>query len=131
MVKIEKLSPLKYHQCRKHVLNRGDTFFVELDGYSIKNLSDFLDTISSKLMFPIPSKLIDGYNDWMCDLSWISEKNIVVMLKHYHAFLRDEPEAKDILTENLYSSIIPWWTDGYLKYCVGGIEKNIYLYYVA
>lgn len=38
------------------------------------SLSNYLDSMSELLKFPIKAKGLDGYNDWMRDLSWIPIK---------------------------------------------------------
>ena len=71
-----------------------ETYIVDIDGGKILNLSQFLDIMTEKFKFPIPSKSLDSYLDWIRDLSWIDAQEFVLIIRNFKLFLKNEPERK-------------------------------------
>ena len=97
-------------------------FMVEINGNKCYKLADYLKIMSDSFDFPIEAKSMDGYNDWMRDLSWIEEKKIVIIISNYTDFLKDDPSSKENIPYNFEHTIFPWWDGGYVGCVVGGDE---------
>ena len=104
-------------------LPESDPFIVELCGRTIDSLGDYLDVISEKFRFPIPAKGLDGYNDWMCDLSWIEERTIVIVINDYELFLQDDIISKQKILDIFCDTVIPWWEHDVLE-CVVDVPRR-------
>ena len=106
-----------------------ETYIVDIDGGKILNLSQFLDIMTEKFKFPIPSKSLDSYLDWIRDLSWIDAQEFVLIIRNFKLFLKNEPERKKTVLETFREYILPWWETEVEQCVVGGKAKpfNIYL----
>ena len=104
---------------------------VEINGNQCYKLADYLKIMSDSFDFPIEAKSMDGYNDWMRDLSWIEEKKIVIIISNYTDFLKDDPSSKENIPYNFEHTIFSWWDGGYVGCVVGGdeLKKGIILYF--
>lgn len=115
----------------KENLNKSeDTFMMEIEGSQIRNLTDYLSCISRLMKFPSPSRGIDSYNDWMCDLEWIKQNNIVLIVNDYEQFLRMDLLAKKDIIDGFTTLILPWWQEDVISCCVGGEPRKFMVYLV-
>lgn len=107
---------------------KKDVFMVKIDGKQCASLTDYLQKISEYLQFPIKAKGLDGYNDWMRDLSWIKEKQIVILIINYHDFLREDVVSKEAIIEDFNQLILPWWESEATHFVIDGESKEIIVY---
>ena len=56
----------------------------------------------------------DGFMDWVCDLSWITEKNIIIKV--------NGKVSKTV--EELMSEIVEFWANDAEKVIKGGKNRN-------
>ena len=103
---------------------------VVLDGNEIEEIYQFVELLSSKLKFPSGSPYnIDGFLDWIRDLSWIAAAEYIVIINNYnHSFKGDEIKKQYVL-ELFKEYILPWWEDEVEQCVVGGRATpfNVYL----
>ena len=106
-----------------------ETYIVDIDGGKILNLSQFLDIMTEKFKFPIPSKSLDSYLDWIRDLSWIDAQEFVLIIRNFSLFLKDDLTTKNEIIDDFKEIILPWWETEVEQCVVGGKAKpfNIYL----
>ena len=106
-------------------------FIVEINGKQCSKLADYLKIMADSFNFPIEAKGIDGYNDWMRDLTWIEEKKIVVIISDYTDFLKDDLSSKEIILQEFVQLILPWWDGGYTGCVVNGdeLKKDMMIYF--
>ena len=106
-----------------------ETYIVDIDGGKILNLSQFLDIMTEKFKFPIPSKSLDSYLDWIRDLSWIDSQEFVLIIRNFSLFLKDDLTTKNEIIDDFKEIILPWWETEVEQCVVGGKAKpfNIYL----
>ena len=112
-----------------------------IDGSNIKTEVDFLKIMSSTFDFPkFGNKIcnLDGFLDWMRDLSWfddISCKNqdetvdMVLIIKNYSKlFNGNMEEINFFVIENFIDYILPYWEKDVLNYPGVGTRKfDVYL----
>ena len=68
---IKYISTQEVPQLKRKYQKDQSVFMVEINGNQCYKLADYLKIMSDSFDFPIEAKSMDGYNDWMRDLSWI------------------------------------------------------------
>lgn len=124
-VKKEDLEKIK-----SYISSNDNIFGVEIDGKSCMYLADYLTNISTKFKFPIIAKGLDGYNDWMTDLTWIDSNDIVIIINDYEEFLCLDLLSKRKVIENFEQSILPWWESEVCDCMVEGKIRKFTVYLV-
>lgn len=115
-------------QLRAEFHQKKGTYMVDIDGKQCVHLNDYLKKISECLQFPIKAKGLDGYNDWMRDLSWIKEKQIVILISNYQDFLREDIASKEAIIEDFNQLILPWWRSESTHFVINGESKEMIVY---
>ena len=110
--------------------NAPNTFYVEIDGRKCKVSLDYLTEMSVKFQFPIPSKGYDGYLDWIRDLTWIEEENIVIVINYFKDFLCDDQRDKQFVLESFREIVFPWWESEVCEHMVEGKPRSFMVYVV-
>ena len=77
---VKYISMQEVPQLKNKYQQDQDIFMVEINGSQCSKLADYLKIMTASFDFPIEAKSMDGYNDWMRDLTWIEEKKIVVIM---------------------------------------------------
>ena len=108
----------------------SNTFYVEIEGKNCKVISDYLTEASIKLQFPMISKGLDGYEDWIRDLSWIKEENIVLEINHYNEFMSNDLVKKRMVIESFEDIVFPWWESEVCEHMVEGKPRSFTVYLV-
>lgn len=118
-------------QLKKKFQQDQGIFMVEINGKQCSKLADYLKIMSDSFSFPIEAKGVDGYNDWMRDLTWIKEKKIVVIISNYTDFLKDDLSSKEVILQEFNQLILPWWDGEYAGCLVNGdeLKKDMMIYY--
>ncbi|MBD5093446.1 MAG: barstar family protein [Subdoligranulum sp.] len=107
-----------------------NTFYVIINGKHIRTLPEYLKVMSEEFSFPIPSKSVDGYLDWIRDLTWIEQENIVLFIENFSHFLEDDPSQKAKMIKLFRDSILPWWDGDVERYVVEGEKRSFQVYLV-
>lgn len=107
-----------------------DTFIVEIPGEKCVHLEEYLDLMSNLVQFPVKAKGLDGYNDWMRDLSWINKEKIIIIINNFSLFLQEDVLSKKAVIEDFQEVILPWWESEVVKCVVGGRRKRMLVYLV-
>jgi hypothetical protein len=89
------------HGIRKYYSTNETLYIVQIDGKRIRNLNEYLKEISTQFQFPIPTKGLDGYLDWMRDLSWLKKDGYVLIIDNYSDFLSEDFKNKDCILKIL------------------------------
>jgi len=102
---------------------------LNINGNEIKNLQNYLQFMNKALDFPILSKSIDSYNDWITDLSWLNYSEYAIFIFSYNSFMSDDLKNKAIIVNHFKEDVLPWWEGDVKKYVVGGKSKlfNVYI----
>lgn len=107
---------------------KKEMFMVEIDGKQCIRLIDYLNEISERLQFPIKAKGLDGYNDWMRDLSWIKARQIVILIRNYRDFLREDIPSKEAIIADFNQLILPWWESEAKEFIADDEIKEMIIY---
>ncbi|MDP5276183.1 hypothetical protein [Chengkuizengella axinellae] len=106
-------------------------FIAEINSNcDIKSLQDYLTTMTKVFSFPIPSKGLDGYNDWMTDLDWLEKDGYVLIIYNYKGFLSQDLISKKNVIDGFTNHIFPFWQEEVTKVVVEGRVKPFILYLV-
>lgn len=114
---------------------KAQFFVAEIDGKTIKTLEDYMKKIIEVFKFPegLFKNLdnFDSYDDWMTDLTWLSEKKwigkgnvgYVLFMYNFDKMMKEDPERKAKIIYYFNESIIPFWKEDVEKVVVGGKSK--------
>lgn len=115
----------------KSVLEQGDeTFIAEIEGGECLYLADYLNLMSNLFQFPIKAKGLDGYNDWMRDLSWLNKEQIIIIIKNFSQFLQRDALSRKAIIEDFNELILPWWESEVIDCVAGGKTKKMFIYLI-
>ena len=117
-------------EVRKCLKQNDKTYVVEIEGIKCLYLSDYLNLISDLFQFPMKVKGLDGYNDWMKDLSWIGKNQIVIIIYNFQQFLQKDVSSKTAILEDFYEIILPWWESEVVNCVVGGEKRRMVVYLI-
>ena len=117
-------------QIKNHALNNEDVFFAEIEGAKVRTEADYVQEMSNVFTFPheLPAMKIGWYNDYICDLMWIEQKNIVLIIHEFDLMFCDEPKLKQIIMEDFEEIILPWWEGEVVGHMVGGTPRGFLIY---
>ncbi len=128
--KIMYVSKEEIEKVKGNLKQDNETYIVEIKGKECLCLSEYLNFMSELLKFPIKAKGLDGYNDWMRDLSWLDKKQIIIIIDNFQVFLQKDISSKKAILEDFREIILPWWESEVVDYVVGGETKRMLLYLV-
>lgn len=113
---------------REQAYSNDDVFYVEVNGRECKRFSDYLVDISHKLYFPTVVNGFAGYDDWITDLTWLRQNNIIMVISNYQEFLKDDMSYRKKIIEHLEQSVLPWWETEVSSCVVEGKPKTFIVY---
>lgn len=107
-----------------------DVFFAEIAGDEIKTEEDYVQVMSNVFFFPqkLPEKKLEWYNDYICDLMWIKQKNIIMLIHNYDLMLINNLEVKNEIIADFEEIILPWWEGEIVGHMVGGMPRKFLIY---
>lgn len=115
----------------KKTLASEDFLVAEIDGQKCQSLKEYLKDISDIFEFPMRPSGLDGYNDWICDLTWISaDKKIAIIITCFSEFLKNDTISKSYITDDFEHIILPWWDSDVLNHVVNGKRRTFIVYLV-
>jgi RNAse (barnase) inhibitor barstar len=126
------MSAIKYSTYNLLANNDKDIFFVTVDS-SFLNKSELLQELSHQLRFPdYFGKNWDALYDCMTDLSWISERQIIVVLSNFSCLKEDEKKT----FWNIVNDVVKYWNnnndnchDIVFFFLLVHTHKSIFLFY--
>ncbi|SCY73379.1 hypothetical protein [Butyrivibrio sp. INlla14] len=73
-----------------------DGFLVELDGKIISTEKDYVLAMREKMEIPVefPNPVLGWLNDYLCDLSWMDNNCITIIIWNYNNFLNESLKKK-------------------------------------
>jgi RNAse (barnase) inhibitor barstar len=82
----------------QHNISTNNTFLAFLDGSKCTTMNDVYDNISKALQFPdYFGYNLDALDEAICDLDWIEEKTILLLIFNYDSFLSKEKDKLEIM----------------------------------
>ncbi len=111
-------------------LNKQDVFLAEIDGARIRTEEDYVQAMIDAFAIPYPllAMKLGFLNDWMSDLMWIKQKDIVLIVHNYNLMLSDDLNAKKEVMIYLEEIILPWWEGDVVGHMVGGEPRGFLVY---
>ena len=106
-----------------------EVFIAEIFGKECFFLEEYFNSVSEAFKFPTIAKGFSGYHDWIRDLSWIEEKEIILIIHDFSLFLGSDSTLKDIIVDDFKQIILPWW-DAEVMDCVVGGERRLMKVYL-
>ena len=107
----------EYYDLVKSVKNG---LVISIDGEKHKTALSYLTEIWKKLKFPGMHINWDAYLDWMRDLEWLEENEIVIIIHNFDAFLSENQEKKKYFLYDFENIILPYWD----KDAIGVLENE-------
>ena len=128
--KIVYIAKEKAEEIAKCSLYDEDIFIAEIEGANIKTEADYVQAMSDAFSFPheLPARKLGWYNDYICDLMWIEQKHIVLIIHEFDLMLSDEPKLKKIILDDFEEIILPWWDGEVVGHMVGGTPRDFFVY---
>lgn len=112
-------------------LKDQDVFLAEIDGARIKTEEDYVQAMADAFAFPqvLPTMKIGWLNDWLNDLMWIKQKDIVLLVHDYDFMLTDDLKIKKNIVADFEEIILPWWEGEVVGHMVGGAPRGFEVYF--
>ena len=90
---------------KAEALQKENVFFAELDGRSIQTEADYVREMELVMNCPYEKSdmylKLGWYHDWICELLWLGEKDVVLLLRGYDFMLRNNEKTKKRIVEDL------------------------------
>ena len=129
MIKFTNAKELDKYKVK--LLADSRVLLVELDGMKIQSWIDYILEVQNKLKFPSSClDSIDRYLDWIRDLEWLEQKEVVIIIKHFSEFCKNSPSTKSEIILDFEEIILPYW-DGEVKNVVVEGESKSFLIYLV
>ena len=129
--KIFYVAKEEIEKLKEHLATVSDTYVVELEGADIQTEREYVWEIDTKLQVPydISSRLTLGwYHDDITDCTWIEEKHIILIIRHFDDMLKNCPKVKQNIIDEFNSVTLPWWGGEIIGHMVGGEPKEFLVY---
>lgn len=87
--------------------------------------------MTDAFMFPheLPNFILGWYNDYIHDLLWIKQKNIILLIRGYEQMLAGNLNLKKEVISDFEEITLPWWgarlSDTWLAEVPGGFLYNL------
>ena len=109
-----------------------NTLFVELDGKAIQDEETFIKELLLAFKYPWnnPVLKIGWLTDYMKDLLWIDQRNIVLIIRHYNSMLITNPYLKRRIEDEFQDVVLPWWEYEVVGHMVDGFTRGFIVYLV-
>lgn len=128
--RINYISKMEAEKIKKDALKNKAVFFAEIEGNEIKTEEDYVEAMANAFCFPqeLPGKKLDWCNDYICDLMWIKQKNIIFLIRNYDLMLIEHLEVKNNVIADFEEIILPWWEGEIIGHMVDGAPKRFLVY---
>lgn len=116
---------------KRNVLKNQKVFLAELEGAEIESEEDYVRVVSCVFQFPseLPEMKIGWCNDYINDLMWIEQQEIVMLIHNYKMMFINNQKIKEHIIADFKEIILPWWDGEVIGHMVGAKPRkfNIYL----
>ncbi len=113
-------------------MQKENVFFAELDGRSIQTEADYVREMELVMNCPYEKSdmylKLGWYHDWICELLWLGEKDVVLLLRGYDFMLRNNEKTKKRIVEDFEEITLPWWEGEVIGHMVGGKPRSFMVY---
>lgn len=125
--KIIYISKDEAKEIKMNALKNQDVFLAEIEGARIRTEEEYVQAMADAFAIPQPllAMKIGFLNDWMSNLLWIKQKDIVLIFHDYDLMLLDDLKAKKIIMLDFEEIILPWWEGDVVGHIVNGIIDEL------
>ena len=105
-------------------------YIVELDGDKIRDERDFVLEMKEKFRISVdfPKPVVGWLNDYICDLSWIQEEKIAIIIRNFDMFIKEDGKKRYDIMLDFAEIILPWWETDVENCMVGGKPRIFKVY---
>ena len=130
MNKIEYVTKEKMREIKARVDRDPNIFVIELFGNQLPTEKLFMQATIKAIQIPYPDCKIDydWYNDYIRDLLWIREPDIVMLVHDFDSILKADLKIKQWWIEDLKKYILPWWDGEVVGHMVDGYPRGFDVY---
>jgi len=117
-----------YKLIKKHNYNKKNILYVEIDGNKIQSWKEYIVEMEKYFKFPTDcTDNIDGYLDWMRDLSWLKKDGYFLVINNFNEFIKNNIELKNKIVLLFREVILPFWEEEVENVVVEGKSKSFVL----
>lgn len=130
---INKVNFISKAQAEKLLQETNGAFIATIDGKNINSWTEYWNTISTVFSFPdLPEYMKPDYHsyyDLMTDLSWIENRNIMLIIDNANDFFKNNLSLKNDIIKDFNEYLLPFWEKEIEYTQVNGQTKifNVYL----
>jgi len=131
MNEIRYVSKKEMQKILEKLKKEPSIFVAELFGDSLRNEKEFMNGTLDAFCFPTSSSRYlkyGWYNDYICDLLWIKEPNIAMVVHNYNIILCDDEIIKHWWIDDLKEIVLPWWDGEVVGHMIGGCPRKFTVY---
>ena len=135
--RIYQITKDELNSIKQQLNSKSNTWIAEIDGDNISTWQDYADEIERVFKFPaniiemhVNGLSIDGYLDWITDLSWLNANGYALIINNFDIFMSGDLRKKEIIIESFEKNVLPWWQSQVEQYQVGGNAKPFNVYVV-
>ncbi len=129
--KIIEISEFDLMTCLDDIKQNYEAKIIEIDGKCVDSWEDYSRVIEKEFDFPTTCvENMDGYSDWIRDLSWIDADAYIIVIRNANSFLKNNIELKKTIFNHFTESIFPFWEYDVEKYVVDGKRKLFIVFLV-
>ena len=128
--KIVYIAKDEMKKIKTDALNNQHVFLAEIDGAKIRTEEEYVQAMidASAIPHPLLGMKIGILNDWIKDLTWIDQKDIVLIVHDHDLMLSDDLKTKKKVMIYFENIILPWWEGEVVECMVGGEPRGFMLY---
>ena len=128
--KIHIANTSEINELKRSIMKNNNIRLVEISGNTISSWEEYAAELERQLKFPTSCiRSVDIYLDWIQDLSWIDENELIIIIYDFDRFIESNPSLKNEIISDFEEVILPFWESEVEKCVVGGKAKsfNVYL----
>ena len=97
---------MKFTHSFEKNLHIENTFLAFLNGKNCRTRTGFYHAIGQALNFPdYFADNLDSLDELLCDLSWIAEPNVAIVIFYYEEFLQDDRKLREAVNNILAHAV--------------------------
>ena len=128
--KIVYVTTKEVREIKEKAIQDKDVFLAEIKGAEIETEEEYVKAMANAFFFPnnFHSMKMGWFRDYICDLMWIEQKEIIVVIRDYELMLVNETKTKEIIMDDFEEIILPWWEGEVVGHMVGVGPRKFSIY---
>lgn len=117
---------------KAEAMQKENVFFAELDGRFIQTEADYVREMELVMDFPYEKSeeylKLGWYFDWICELLWLGEKDVALLIRGYDFMLIHDEKTKQHIIADFEERTLPWWEGEVIGRMVDGKPRSFMVY---